>query len=69
VSLAAGAVAFAQADKSVNLSVDGKTSAVHLIGRTIGDVLASQKITVGLHDAVAPAAARQLWEVVIVGMG
>jgi uncharacterized protein YabE (DUF348 family) len=55
LSLAAGAVAFAQADKSVNLSVDGKTSAVHLIGNTVGDVLASQKITVGPHDVVAPA--------------
>ena len=55
VALAAGGVAFAQADKSVNLSVDGKTSAVHLIGSTVGDVLASQKITIGPHDVVAPA--------------
>jgi resuscitation-promoting factor RpfB len=55
VSLVAGAVAFAQADKSVTLSVDGKTSAVHVIGSTVGDVLASQKIKVGPHDVVAPA--------------
>jgi uncharacterized protein YabE (DUF348 family) len=56
VSLVAGAVAFAQADKSVTLSVDGKTSAVHVIGSTVGDVLASQNIKVGPHDVVAPAA-------------
>ena len=56
VSLVAGAVGFAYFDKSVNLSVDGKTSAVRLFGSTdVGDVLASQEITVGPHDVVAPA--------------
>ena len=55
VSLVAGTVAFTQADKSVTLTVDGKTSAVHAFGSTVGDVLASQKITVGPHDLVAPA--------------
>jgi resuscitation-promoting factor RpfB len=60
VSLVAGAVAFSQADKSVTLSVDGKTSAVHTFGSTVGDVLASQKITVGPHDVVAPAVSAQV---------
>ena len=56
VSLVAGAVGFAYFDKSVNLSVDGKTSAVHVFGSTVvGDVLASQEIRVGPHDVVAPA--------------
>ena len=55
-SLVAGAVGFSYFDKSVNLSVDGKTSAVHLFGSTlVSDVLASQEIKVGPHDVVAPA--------------
>ena len=56
MSLVAGAIGFAYFDKSVNLSVDGKTSAVHVFGSTVvGDVLASQDIKVGPHDVVAPA--------------
>jgi len=55
-SLVAGAVGFSYFDKSVNLSVDGKTSAVHLFGSTlVSDVLASQDIKIGPHDVVAPA--------------
>ena len=55
MSLVAGAVAFAHFDKSVMLSVDGKTSAVRLFGSTVGDVLANQNIKIGPHDVVAPA--------------
>ena len=55
MSLVAGAVAFAHFDKSVMLSVDGKTSAVRLFGSTVGDVLAKQDIKIGPHDVVAPA--------------
>jgi len=55
-SLVVGAVGFAHFDKSVNLSVDGKTSAVHLFGSNdVSDVLANQDITVGPHDVIAPA--------------
>ncbi len=55
-SLVAAAVGFSYFDKSVNLSVDGRASAVHLFGSTlVGDVLASQNIKVGPHDLVAPA--------------
>ena len=39
----------------MNLSVDGKTSAVHLFGGgDVSDVLADQDITVGPHDVIAP---------------
>jgi len=55
LSLVTGAVGFAHFDKSVTLSVDGKTSAVHLFGSTVGDVLDNQGITLGAHDLVAPA--------------
>ncbi|MHB8274585.1 MAG: ubiquitin-like domain-containing protein [Dermatophilaceae bacterium] len=52
---ALGTVGFAHFDKSVNLSVDGKTSAVHMFGSAdVGDVLANQDITVGPHDVIAP---------------
>ena len=60
-SLVAAAVGFSYFDKSVNLSVDGRTSAVHLFGSTVvGDVLASQNIKVGPHDLVAPAVSTQV---------
>ena len=55
VVAALGTVGFAHFDKSVNLSVDGKTSAVHLFGGgDVSDVLADQQITVGPHDVIAP---------------
>jgi uncharacterized protein YabE (DUF348 family) len=61
VSLVAAAVGFAHFDKSVNLSVDGKTSAVHIFGTTnVADVLADQNIKVGPHDVVAPALSTQI---------
>jgi resuscitation-promoting factor RpfB len=60
VSLVAGAVGFAHFDKSVTLSVDGKSSAVRLFGSTVGDVLSSQGIKLGVHDLVAPAVSAPL---------
>jgi resuscitation-promoting factor RpfB len=60
VSVVAGAVGFAHFDKSVTLSVDGKSSAVHLFGSTVGDVLANQDIKLGIHDLVAPAVSSPL---------
>ena len=61
VSLVAAAVGFAHFDKSVNLSVDGKTSSVHIFGSTnVADVLANQDIKVGPHDVVAPAVSTPL---------
>jgi resuscitation-promoting factor RpfB len=54
-TLVAGAVGVAHLDKSVNLSVDGKTSTVHAFGSTVADILHKQNITIGQHDVVAPA--------------
>lgn len=54
-TLVAGAIGVAHLDKSVTLSVDGKTSTVHAFGSTVGDVLAKQDITVHEHDVVVPA--------------
>jgi uncharacterized protein YabE (DUF348 family) len=60
VSLVAGAAGFAHFDKSVNLSVDGKASAVHSFGSTVGDVLSHEGIKLGSHDLVAPAVSTPL---------
>ena len=60
VTLVAGAVGVAQFDKSVTLSVDGKSSAVHSFGSTVGDVLDHQSIKLDSHDLVAPAASTPL---------
>jgi uncharacterized protein YabE (DUF348 family) len=60
VSLVAGAAGFAVFDKSVTLSVDGKASAVHLFGNTVGDVLAHEGIKLKSHDLVAPAVSTPL---------
>lgn len=56
----AGAVGFGYFNKSVSLSVDGKVSAVHLFGNTVGDVLTHQGIKLGSHDLVAPAVSTPL---------
>jgi uncharacterized protein YabE (DUF348 family) len=60
VTLVAGAAGFAHFDKSVTLSVDGKSSAVHLFGNTVGDVLTHQGIKLESHDLVAPAVSTPL---------
>lgn len=54
-TLVAGAIGVAHLDKSVTLSVDGKTSTVHAFGSTVGDVLAKQDIHIHEHDVVVPA--------------
>jgi uncharacterized protein YabE (DUF348 family) len=53
--LVAGTAAFASFDKSVDLTVDGRTSTVHAFGGTVADVLADQGISVGAHDIVSPS--------------
>jgi resuscitation-promoting factor RpfB len=60
VSLVAGAVGFANLNKSVTLSVDGKASSVQLFGSTVGDVLAHEGIKIKSHDLVAPAVSTPL---------
>jgi uncharacterized protein YabE (DUF348 family) len=54
-SLVGGALGISYYDKSVSLSIDGKTSSVHAFGTTVEDVLDKQGVTVGEHDVVAPA--------------
>jgi uncharacterized protein YabE (DUF348 family) len=60
VVLTAGAVGATQLDKAVNLSVDGQTTAAHVFGSTVGDLLDSQGITVKAGDVVVPAVASPL---------
>jgi uncharacterized protein YabE (DUF348 family) len=55
VSVIAAAIGFTYFNKSVTLSVDGKTSAVRFFGSAdVADVLAKRDIKVGPHDVVAP---------------
>jgi uncharacterized protein YabE (DUF348 family) len=53
-ALVGGTTAFVAFDKTVTVSVDGKVTEVRSFGRTVGDVLAHQGITVGPHDLVVP---------------
>jgi uncharacterized protein YabE (DUF348 family) len=59
-SLVAGAVGVSHLDKSVSLSVDGKTSTVHAFGSTVGDILEKQDIAIHEHDVVVPAPGAQV---------
>jgi len=54
-AVVAGGVTYAAVDKAVTLSVDGKSSAVHVLGSHVSDVLAKEHISVGSHDLVSPA--------------
>jgi uncharacterized protein YabE (DUF348 family) len=58
--LVAGTAAFASLDKSVDLTVDGRTSTVHTFGGTVADVLSDRGITVGQHDIVSPSPAAEV---------
>ena len=54
VSVLATGVGYAAMSKTVNLSVDGKSEEVRVLGSTVRDVLESQDISVGERDVVAP---------------
>ena len=54
LAVAASGAGYASMSKTVNLSVDGKTEQVSILGGTVKDVLDSQDISVGSHDVVAP---------------
>ena len=54
LALVGGTIAFVSLNKTVTLSVDGKTSTVRTFGSTVSDVLDSEGIEVGEHDVVAP---------------
>ncbi|WP_295701230.1 resuscitation-promoting factor [Lapillicoccus sp.] len=70
-AVAVGAFSIAHLDKAVTLCVDGKTSSVHVLGSSVGDLLAKQDITVGAHDSVSPSATSALedGETVVVRYG
>ncbi len=53
--MAAGSFGVAHLDKAVGLSVDGKSSSLHVFGSTVGDALAKKGITLGEHDEVVPS--------------
>jgi resuscitation-promoting factor RpfB len=48
-------VAYAAANKSITLSVDGKPTTVHAFSTSVEDLLDAQGVTVGTRDIVAPA--------------
>lgn len=51
----AGAVAVTVADKSVEVTVDGRTTGVHAFAGSVGEVLKGEGVRVGPHDLVSPA--------------
>jgi uncharacterized protein YabE (DUF348 family) len=55
-------VIYASLDKTVTLSIDGRTSEVHAFSKTVGDLLDSQDVSVGSKDIVAPARSSSLGE-------
>jgi uncharacterized protein YabE (DUF348 family) len=55
-----GTIAYAAMDKTVTLTVDGRSHEVRAFARTVGGLLDSQDITVGARDIVAPGQSAQL---------
>jgi uncharacterized protein YabE (DUF348 family) len=55
LAVAGSTFAYAALNNDVTLAIDGKTSEVATMSRTVGDVLAAEGITVGAHDVVAPS--------------
>ena len=55
LAVAGTTFAYAALNNDVTLAVDGQTSEVTTMSRTVGDVLAGQGITLGAHDVVAPS--------------
>ena len=60
LTVVAGAVGYTYLDKSVSLSVDGKSSQVNAFGSTVGDILASKDIALGERDSVVPSLGSQV---------
>ena len=60
VGVAAGAAGFANADKAVALSIDGRSTSLHTFDGTVGDLLKSKHISLGAHDVVAPSTSAPL---------
>jgi uncharacterized protein YabE (DUF348 family) len=51
---------YASLNKSVTLSLDGRSQNVTALGDTVGDVLESEGIELGAHDEVAPSVDEQV---------
>jgi uncharacterized protein YabE (DUF348 family) len=70
-AMVVGTTAFVTFDKSVTLTLDGRTEQVRSFGRTVGDVLQARGIEVGPNDLVAPAPDQRLrdGEQVVVRLG
>ena len=60
LAVAATGVGYAAMNKTVTLSIDGRTQQVHTMGDKVADVLKSQGIALGRHDVVAPGAGSSL---------
>ncbi|MCU6479877.1 resuscitation-promoting factor [Arthrobacter sp. A2-55] len=60
IALVAGLLAFAGANKSVSLTVDGQASSVSTFGGTVASVLKKADVTVGQADQVTPALTTQV---------
>jgi uncharacterized protein YabE (DUF348 family) len=55
LAVAGTTFAYAALNNDVTLAVDGQTSEVTTMSKTVGDVLAGEGITLGAHDVVAPS--------------
>lgn len=55
-----GTIAYATMDKTVTLTVDGRSHEVRAFARTVGSLLDAQDVTVGARDIVAPGQAAPL---------
>ncbi|MGQ0847034.1 MAG: ubiquitin-like domain-containing protein [Sporichthyaceae bacterium] len=61
-AMVGGVSAFVSFDKTVELTVDGRTEKVHTFARSVAGVLAREGITVGDYDSVVPALDRKIEE-------
>lgn len=59
-AVVAGTTAYVTLDKTVHVSVDGNVVAVHSYARSVGQLLKRERIAVGEHDSLAPAASSTL---------
>lgn len=59
-AVVAGTAVYASVDKSVTLTVDGRSEQVHSFAGDVEGLLASQQISVGDRDLVAPAPSSEL---------
>ncbi len=60
--MVSGVSAFISFDKTVHLSVDGRTEKVHTFARSVAGVLAREGITISDYDSVVPSLDRKIEE-------